>query len=315
MAITNALNPLVVITALDDVFFQEYNYPVGPGMATAETPAVFKQDTMDNAAHIEAVSSGAGGFWMTKAEEEDVRFASPRVDNKVSYFAVTYAKALKVSKEYFDDNEHGTYAMTVKRFAANARATRDLNAFALYRNAFTTTLTADGVSWINSLHQTIDGATVSNRVSGNPVLAPTSLKAAIVQLLQVKSQDGITMAEQPATLVVPSALYPLAMEVTGSALVSDTANNTLNVFSSIYQIAVYQSPFMGASNGGSDTAWFLLSRNHAATRYVREEINTDIIDYRITLTDNYYYQGRYRDTVGVTDYIGAIGSSGDGSAS
>ena len=270
---------------------------------------------MENAAHIEAVLSGGGGFWDTKAEEEPVRLASPRVANKVSYYAVTYAKGLQVSKEYFDDNGHGTYAATVQRFAANARATRDKNAFALYRNAFTTTLTADGVAWISSNHITIDGLTIDNRVANNPVLAGDSLNTAIVQMLEMKSEEGVVMGEQPATLFVPPALYKKALEVTGSALVSDSANNALNVFSSTYQIAVFQSPYIGAAQGGSDTAWYLLSRNHGATRYIREEINTDLVDFRLSANDNYVYKGRFREVVGVTNYIGAVGSTGDLSAS
>ncbi len=315
MAITNALNPLVVITALDAVFYQDYNYPVGPGMATAETPAIFKQATMDNAAWIEATLSGGGGFWDEKAEEQPVSQGNPRVANKVTYFAKTFAKSLQISKEYFDDNGHNAYASTISRFATNARSTRDKNAFGLYRNAFTTTLTGDGVAWISSSHTTIDNGTIDNRVASNPVFSSDSLNTAIVQMMEIKSEEGVVMNEQPATLLVPPALYKKALEVTGSALVSDNANNAVNVFSSTYQIAVYQSPYLGAAAGGSDTAWFLLSRNHAATRYVREEINTSLIDYIYSTNDNYIYKGRFREAVGVTNYIGAVGSTGDGSAS
>jgi len=315
MAITSALSPDVVKTALDDVFVQEYEYPVGPGIATAETPAIFKQMTIANAAHIEEVLSGGGGLWDTKAEEEAVRLASPRVANKATYVAVTFAHGLQISKEFFDDNEHGTYEAMVRKFATNARATREKTAFSLYRNAFTTTLTADGVAWISSSHTTIEGLTVDNRIASNPVLSDTSLNTAIIQLLELKSQDGVLMGEQPATLLVPSALYKLAQQITGSALVSDNANNAINVYSTTYNIAVYHSPYLGASQGGSDTAWFLLGRNHAATRYIRQEITTDLIDYIYSSNNNYVYKGMYRETYGVTDYVGAVGSSGDGSAS
>lgn len=313
MAVTSALSPDVVITKLDAIFVQEYGYPVGPGFATAQTPEIFKQVTIDNAAHIEEVLSGGGGFWDVKSEEQPVASASPRVANIATYYAVTYAKQLVISKEFFDDNMHNTYAAMVQKFATNARMTRDLNAFKLYQNAFTTTLTADGAAFISTSHTTIDAGTVSNRVANNPTLSATSLNTAIVQLLQLKSQDGVIMGGQPAYLLVPSALFKSAQEIVGSELVSDSANNAINVYSSTYNISVWHSPYLGAAAGGSDTAWFLLGRNHGVTRYIREEITTSLVDYIYSSNDNYVYKGRFREVVGVTDYVDAVGSAGTNS--
>lgn len=104
MAVTNALNSAVVKTELDSIFVQEYEYPVGPGMATAETPEIFKQITLTNSAHIEETLSGGGGFWQVKGEEVPVPQSSPRVANKATYTAVTYANSIPLSKEFFDDN-------------------------------------------------------------------------------------------------------------------------------------------------------------------------------------------------------------------
>ena len=55
MAVTSALSPGVVQTELDAIFVQEYDYPVGPGIATAMTPEIFKQMRLENNAHIEEV--------------------------------------------------------------------------------------------------------------------------------------------------------------------------------------------------------------------------------------------------------------------
>jgi len=320
MAITNALNPTVVQTELDAIFVQEYEFPSSPGTATAVTPQIFKQMGIDNAAHIEAVLSGGGGLWSIKGEETPVASASPRVDNKVTYVAVTFANSLQISKEFFDDNMHGTYSEMVRKFAMGARATREVAAFEIYRGAFTTTLTADGISFIDDAHVTISGANVDNQVASNAVLSPTSLNTAMVQMQQQKSQDGIIMGQVGAYLLVPSALYKLACEITGSALASGTANNDLNVFSSTYQIMVFQSPYLGSAvsaasgvTAGSDTAWFLLSRNHGVTRYIREELSTSLVDYTLSNNDNYIYKGRFREVFGVTDYVGAVGSTGSGS--
>jgi hypothetical protein len=313
MAVTNALNTAVVQTELDAIFVQEYEYPMGPGIATAETPEIFKQVGIDNSAHIEEVLSGGGGFWELKGEEQAVPQSSPRVANKATYTASTYANSLQLSKEFFDDNMHGTYSAMVRKFAANARATRDRNAFAVWRNSFTTTLTADGVSFINAAHPTITGGTVSNRIASNPALTETSLNTGIVQMLEMVSQDGVVMGEQPAYLLVAPAEFKNAQEIVQSQLVSDSANNAVNVYSSTYNISVWQSPYLGAAqSGGSDTAWWLLSRNHGVTRYKREEISTSLLDYRLSNNDNYVYKGRFREVYGVTDYVGVVGSDGTG---
>lgn len=197
----------------------------------------------------------------------------------------------------------------VRKFAADARATRDRNAFALYRNAFTTTLTADGVAFISASHLTIDNITVSNLVASNPVLTPTSLNTAITQMLELVSQDGVVMGGQPAYLLVASAGYKNALEITGSTLVSDSANNAVNVYSSTYNIRVYHSPYLGTAQGGNDRMWFLLGRNHGVTRFIRQGINTDLVDYIYSVNNNYVYKGMFRETYGVSDYVDAIGSN------
>mgnify|MGYP001615324912 CR=1 FL=1 len=309
MSVTNALNVGVVRTALDAIFVEEYEYPVGPGMATAETPEIFRQEPIENAAHIEEVLGGGGGFWPAKGEEEPVAQASPRVANRATYVASTFANSLQISKEFFDDNMHGTYEAMVRKFAQNARATRDRTAFGTYRNAFGTTLTADGAAFISNTHTTITGLTEDNRIAGDPALSETALNTGMVELLQQRSQDGVVMGQQPAYLLVPSRLYRLALQITGSQLVNDTANNAINVWSSTYNIKVFHSPYLGAAQAGSDTAWFLLSKNHAVTRYIREEISTDLVDYIYSTNDSYVYKGRFREIYGVSDYVGAVGSN------
>ena len=311
MAVNNALNPAVVQTELDAIFVQEYDQANRPGIATALSPMVFKQQSISNSAHIEEVLGGGGGLWNTKGEEQAVQQASPRVANKATYSAVTFAKGIQISKEYFDDNMHGAYSAMIRKFAGNALATRDATAFTVYRNSFTTQLTADGVSFINAAHVAIDGPNVSNRLTNNPALTETSLNTAIVLLLQQKSQDGIIMNQQPEVLLVAPANFKNATEIVKSELQSNTANNNMNVYSTMYGITVFQSPYLGtAQSGGSDTAWWLLSRNHGVTRYQREALSTTLRDYRESNNDNYFYKGRYREVYGVTDYVGAVGSDG-----
>ena len=203
---------------------------------------------------------------------------------------------------------HGAYEKMVKDFAEKGRITQNNNGFSVYRNAFTTTLTADGVAFISALHVTISGDTVSNLVTG--ALTDSTLEDGITALAEMKSQDGVVIGGEAKTLLVPSKLYPEACRITKSNLRSDTANNDMNVYSSIYSINVYTSPYLGAAAGGSDTAWFLLGTNHSVTRWVRQGIQTVLVDWKTQKNNNYIYKGSFREAVGVYDYSGAVGSTG-----
>lgn len=191
--------------------------------------------------------------------------------------------------------------------ATKARITQDDKAFSFFRNAFTTSLTADGVAFIGT-HVLIGGGTQSNSISG--ALTTTTLNTAIIALAEQKDQAGVIMGNQPAILLVPVALFKHALEITQSALIADSGNNNLNVYRSAYGITVYTSPYLGATAGGSDTAWFLLARNHAVTRLVRQGIQTSLRDWTFSNNRTYFYQANFREAVYAPDYVGSVGSTG-----
>ena len=203
---------------------------------------------------------------------------------------------------------HGVYARMVADLGRKASITRDTNAFKIFRGAFTTTLTADGVSFINAAHPLIGGGTTSNVVSG--ALSTLSLNLGIISLGEQKDQAGVVIGNEANILLVPFALYKTAQEITNSVLIADSANNNVNVYSSIFGIKVMTSPYLGANAGGSDTAWFLLSRNHSVYRYVRQGLETSLRDWSLSNNRTYFYQANFREEVDVIDYVGAVGSTG-----
>jgi phage major head subunit gpT-like protein len=203
---------------------------------------------------------------------------------------------------------HGVYARMVADLGNKAAITRDTNAYKIFRGAFTTTLTADGVSFINAAHPLIGGGTTSNLVSG--ALTTLTLNDAIIALGEQKDQAGVVIGNEANILLVPFALYKKAQEITQSVLIADSANNNINVYSSIFGIKVMTTPYMGANAGGSDTAWFLLSRNHSVYRYVRQALETSLRDWSLSNNRTYFYQANFREEVDVIDYVGCVGSTG-----
>lgn len=307
MSFNSSLNANVVKTALDDVFYQKNDINKHPNIATAETSAVFKQDTADSSAVIMELFGGSGA-WEQTAEEENLPTGSPRITNQKTFSVVKFAKMIEIPKEFFDDNKHSSYEKMVTNFARRAKTTRDKNAFAVFRNAFTTALTADGAALVSDTHTSISGATVDNKLTA--ALSETALNDAIVAMGEQLAQDGEIDGHMPATLLVPMKLFKTAVEITDSELRSGTADNDLNIYSEKYGITVYTSPYLGAAAGGSDTAWYLLSDNHSITRWVRESMNTNLVDFSISDNDVYKYKGRYREVVGAMSYEGVIGSTG-----
>jgi hypothetical protein len=101
------------------------------------------------------------------------------------------------------------------------------------------------------------------------------------------------------------------MEVTKSVLKAGGSLNDMNYFSELYPgLQVKFSPFLGASYGGSDSAWFLLSSDHSITRWVRQSVTTDMVDYKFQRNNNYIYKAEYREVVGIISAEGLVGNSG-----
>ena len=304
---TEAQNFAIVQTELDSVFYQNFDFESAtPGQATSRTAEIFKPLNTDHAAYIESIYKGSELFGAT-GETGAVSLTTPKVANKLTTYIVDFTKGVELSKNLFDDNMHGVYAKTISDLAIKARITQDDNAFKWFRGAFTTSLTADGAAFIAS-RTLISGLTITNVVSG--ALTPTTLDTAIIALAEQRDQAGVIMGNQPAILLVAVANLKHALEITQSALIADSTNNNLNVYRSAYGITVYTSPFLGAAAGGSDTAWFLLARNHSVTRLIRQGIQTSLRDWSYSNNRTYFYQANFRETVYAPDYVGAVGSTG-----
>lgn len=289
------------------MFVQEWNVEMHPGYVDQSSSLIFKQDTADSGAVIEEIFQGVS-TWNSRDEEEDVENDTARFDNKITFTPVNYDKTVSIPKIWFDDQKHGSYEKVVRDFARKGRVTQKKEALALYRGAFATYTTADGSYVVADDHTTINGDTIDNKITA--ALSPSSLKTAIQMLVEQKDQRGVIMGNMPSCLLVPPALYDYACEITKSELKADTTDNNVNPYSTEYNLYVVTSEWLGSAAGGSDTAWFLLANNHSATRWVRESLWTDMIDFKYSKNNAYEYKGGFREMVGAPDYVGIIGSLG-----
>jgi hypothetical protein len=305
---TESQNLAIVRTELDTVFYQQFAYDgTDPGIATARSGQIFKPVSIDNLQYIGEINSDVG-LWPKIGEVQVVPTATPKVTNKWTVQVADFANSIELSKNLFDDNMHGVWSNDVSKFARKATITQDQNAFNLFKNSFTTQLTADGVSLINAAHPLIQGGTTSNVVTG--ALTSTTLNNGIVKLRTQVDQNNVIQGGVPSILLVPSELFKTAIEVTESALVSDSANNALNIYRSAYGMQVMTTPYLSAAAGGSATAWWLLTRDHSVIRVIRQGIETALRDWRYSNNRTYLYQGNFREEVYAPDYAGIVGSTG-----
>lgn len=311
MAFTEADNLAITRTELDEVFFQNLEMRDSfPGTATAENGKLFRVVNTTHSAYIGEINKSSG-LWSQIGETQDVPQATPRVANKYTIQVSDFGNAINISKDLFDDNMHDVWSEDVKRFAIYARVTQDTNAFQIFRGAFTTTLTADGVPFISASHVTLSGAIVSNLISG--ALTGATLNLGIVSLGQMVTQEGVVVGAVGADMILLVAMagFKNAIQITDSVLISDSTNNAVNIYRSMFGIEVMTSPYLGAAvPGGSDTAWFLLSPMHAVRRLIRQGVETALTSWEYSKNRTYYYQGNFRETYFVSDYFGAVGSTG-----
>lgn len=305
----SGFSPNVVKTAIDKVFFMNFQPESRPDHASVLDPLIFNQYGSDRSAEIvEELKSN--GYWESKGETANVPAGVSRTGNQVTFTHTTFARGEDISKEFFDDDQHSMVQKVISEMAINGRQTRELNGFATFRNAFTAGFTGGDGAVLCGTHTLLSGGTQSN--AGTAALSPDSLEAGIVALAEQKSQAGVVMGILPRVLLVPSSLYREAVQVTESKLEANTANNEINVVSAKYGLMVKQSPFVGTAGGGngSNTMWFLLGNMHGLERYEREAINTRLVGWEDSRSDSYLYKARYRESVGWSSHLGIYGSTG-----
>lgn len=297
----------VVKTALDGVVYQEFDAMQSPDYGSVRDGMIFQQTPATNAAKILEVFQGLGLFG-ERAESANVAEDSSRVGDQIVFSMLNFDKAVRISKNFFDDEQWDVVGRMVQEFGRKARTTQESTGMGVFRNGFTTSLTADAVALFSNSHITLSGDTVDNLGTG--VLSETELNTGIVALMEQKDQAGEIAGHMPHLLLVPPALFKTACEIVDSELRSGSADNDINVYSSKYGIYVKQSPFLGAAAGGSDTAWFLLGKNHNIHRFERQGLETTLVGWENQPNNDYIYKGGYREQYGAVTYEGAWASNG-----
>lgn len=305
--LSKGLAPNQVLSGLDEVFHGTMSPVELPQMAQVTDEAVFRQGSTDRGGVITEQMMDSG-LWEERSEQGNLAEGSTLAGNKKTYTVTNFAKSLEIPKHFFDDEQYDTVNKSVARMGMKGRITQMKNAFATYRNAFTTAVTNEGTALASDSHTNLNGDTIDNLIT--TALSESSLNDALNVLVEQKDQKGDNVGYNANCLLVPNRLYKTAAEILDSKLRSGTGNNDMNVYSEKYGIILKQSNWIGATNGGSDTAWFLLAQDHPVQRWKRKDLETWLVDHKYASNLAYIYKAEFREVYGAITYEGLVASTG-----
>jgi len=241
-------------------------------------------------------------------EGENYSFSRPKQGASKTLSVVKYGLGFSISEEAVEDGKFDMIADAIQKMAKSALETQEISAMNVLNNGFSTELAADGLSVINAAHTLPSGLTFRNTLSTQADLSQSSLDQALTDFeTQFVGDSGIVYRSMPKILLVHPSLRRYAMELVGSDLKPDSADNNLNSIKS-EGIRVVSSPHL------TDTdAWFLLAdKSETGLRIVnRMGIVTKASDDAVGfMNDSIFYKSKYREIIGVTHAYGVFGSSG-----
>lgn len=181
-----------------------------------------------------------------------------------------YGGSVEVTKNQIEDRDFAAELDEMKDLSRSANYSVDASSMQLFNGGFSTTVTVNGwdMTWYNdgkpqfsTIHPTVTvgGSTQSNASSTGIILSHDNFQTARLALELQKEDNGLALTMYGKnTLVLPLILEKTAMETINSPLVPESANNAINVFNGTTDIVT--SKFLDSTNGGSNTAWYLVNR-------------------------------------------------------
>jgi len=245
------------------------------------------------------------------SEGTEFSFKRPKQGANKTLTMTKFGLGFSISEEMVSDGKFDFIADSVRKLGKSARESQEISAMNIFNNGFSTETTADGVSVFNTAHTLPSGLTFRNRLSTNADLSVTSLDTALQDFeTQFIGDSGIKYSISPKFLVVHPSNKRFAMELVGSTLKPETADNNMNAFLQD-NLMVVSSPHLTDSD-----AWFLTSSpdnldENGLVIVVREGIQTTAAGPDVGFTtDSIFYKAKYREKLAAVHPYGLFGSPG-----
>ena len=290
---------------LRKIFFETYDE------IPEQFPKIFNVETSNSATETDH-GMGAFGDWTERTDElSPVAYAKIKDGGEVTYKHKAFTKGFMISRELNDDEKYGQMKKMAKALARAGRAKVEKDAITVLTKGFAGDAGAfkgrDGKELFHTAHTLVDSSkTCSNLLEG--ALTEANLKKAIQMMASQLDEAGNLIQMKATKLIVPPALEDTALRLLHSSQLPGTElNDTNECLKNRLQVVVMD--YLGATAGGSDTAWFLQDGTRHELNFfwrVKPEFkNEEDFDTFVAK-----YRGYMRYSYGFSDWRGMVGSKG-----
>lgn len=290
---------------LRKIFFETYDE------IPEQFPKIFNVETSNSATETDH-GMGAFGDWTERKDElSPVAYAKIQDGGEVVYKHKAFTKGFMISRELNDDEKYGQMKKMAKALARAGRAKVEKDAITVLTKGFKDDEGAfkgrDGKELFHDQHPLVDSEkTCSNLMTG--ALNEANLKKAIQMMASQLDEAGNLIQMKATKLIVPPALEDTALRLLHSSQLPGTELNDTNEYLK-NRLQVVVMDYLGATAGGSDTAWFLQDGTRHELNFfwrVKPEFkNEEDFDTFVAK-----YRGYMRYSYGFSDWRGMVGSKG-----
>ena len=255
---------------------------------------------------------GAFGDWTERSDElSPVEYAKISEAGEVTYTHKAFTKGFMISRELNDDEKYGQMKKMAKALARAGRAKVEKDAITVLTKGFKSDEGAfkgrDGKELFHDQHPLVDSEkTCSNLMTGE--LNEANLKKGIQMMASQLDEAGNLIQMKATKLIVPPALEDTALRLLHSSQLPGTNHNDTNEYLK-NRLQVVVMDYLGATAGGSDTAWYLQDGTRHELNFfwrVKPEFkNEEDFDTFVAK-----YRGYMRYSYGFSDWRGMVGSKG-----
>lgn len=281
---------------LSEIFYQHYEREIG-------NTGVLQLFNIIDSNKAKETDLRVGGFSDPVPFTGKIQYTDAERGYEVEYSHTEYANGFMVERKLIDDMQYdGIFGRAEELGIAYARKIRK-DAASVFNNAFSSSyLGYDSKALCADDHPR--SRTDSTAVDNKATLALTSenLETVVVQMQGLKDDIGEEITIMPDTLVVPRALRKIAIEIVGSELAPENANNAINVHQGMRLIV---DPYLTDTN-----AWFVVD-SMMARRYLKWY---NRVAPEFAAEDNFdtlirKYRGYMRYSYGWSDFRWVAGSN------
>ena len=290
---------------LRKIFFETYDE------IPEQFPKIFNVETSTSATETD-YGMGAFGDWTERTDElSPVAYAKIKDGGEVVYKHKAFTKGFMISRELNDDEKYGQMKKMAKALARAGRAKVEKDAITVLTKGFKDDVGAfkgrDKKELFHDAHTLVDSSkTCSNLMTGP--LNEENLKKAIQMMASQLDEAGNLIQMKATKLIVPPALEDTALRLLHSSQLPGTELNDTNEYLK-NRLQVVVMDYLGATAGGSDTAWYLQDGTRHELNFfwrVKPEFkNEEDFDTFVAK-----YRGYMRYSYGFSDWRGMVGSKG-----